>query len=115
MSPAFIFTTNGEIMARYILNGWSWSMPRPENGLLVYHTLPEKEFKLQARDAISCVSHPALANILDIPCNSEHIKLNVGDVILVVYTNGGKLSHEARTLPPHISLEYKCVKILEEI
>ena len=28
-------------MARYILNGWSWSMPRPENGILMYHTLRE--------------------------------------------------------------------------
>ena len=29
-------------MAKYILNGWSWSMPRPENGILVYHTLREE-------------------------------------------------------------------------
>ena len=102
-------------MAKYILNGWSWSMPRPENGILVYHTLPEREFKLQAENAISCVSHPAIAGILGIPCNSEHIKLNVGDTVLAVYTKGGKLAHEARTLPPHISLEYKCIKILEEL
>ena len=102
-------------MAQYILNGWSWSMPRPENGLLMYHTLRESEFKLMAKNAISCVSHPAIANILDIPCRTEHIKLGVGDTILAVYTKGGKLSHEARTLPSHISLEYKCIKILEEI
>ena len=76
-------------MTRYILNGWSWSMPRPENGILMYHTLRESEFKLMAENAVSCVSHP--------------------------YTKGGKLSHEARTLPPHISLGYKCIKILEEI
>lgn len=102
-------------MANYILNGWSWSMPRPENGILVYHTLRESEFRLMAENAISCVSHPAIAGILDIPCNSEHIKLGVGDTILMVYTKGGKLSHEARTLPSHISLEFKCVKILEEL
>ena len=102
-------------MAKYILNGWSWSMPRPENGILVYHTLRENEFKLQAENAISCVSHPAIEGILGLPCNSEHIKLGVGDTILMVYTKGGKLSHEARTLPAHISLEFKCVKILEEL
>lgn len=102
-------------MAKYILNGWSWSMPRPESGILVYHTLTENEFKLQAETAVSCVSHPALAEILGIDCNSEHIKLNVGDTILMVYTKGGKLSHEARRLPAHISLAYKCVKILEEL
>ena len=102
-------------MAKYILNGWSWSMPRPENGLLSYHTLTDEEFRLQAHDAISLVSHPAIASILDIPCNTEHIKLNKGDTILMVYTNGGKLAHEARELPAHMSFGFKCVKILEEI
>lgn len=101
-------------MAKYIINGWSWSMPRPENGLMTFHTLRDNEFKLQMQGAISLVSHPAIANMLNIECNTEHIRLNVGDVILVVYTKGGKLSHEARELPPHISLGYTCVKILEE-
>ena len=90
-------------------------MPRPENGIIVFHTMSEKEFKLQAENAISCVSHPAMAHILNIPCNSEHIKLNVGDTVLAVYTQGGKLSHESRTLPEGISFEFKCVKILEEV
>lgn len=102
-------------MAKYLLNGWSWSMPRPENGILVYHTLRESEFRLMMTDAISCISHPAIAGILGVDCNTEHIKLNVGDTILAVYTKGGKLSHEARTLPSHISLEFKCIKILEEL
>lgn len=102
-------------MATFIINGWSWSMPRPENGILTYHTIRESEFRLMAENAISCVSHPALAEILNIPCNNEFIRLNVGDTILAVYTKGGKLSHEARTLPSHISLEFKCVKIVEEL
>ena len=102
-------------MTVYILNGWSWRLPMPSNGILMYHTLRESEFKLMAENAVSCVSHPAIANILNIPCNDGYIKLNVGDTILAVYTKGGKLSHEARTLPPHISLGYKCIKILEEI
>ena len=102
-------------MAKYILNGWSWTMPRPENGIMVYHTLRESEFKLMAENAKSYVSHPAIANLLGVECNTGHIKLNVGDTVLMVYTNGGKLSHEARTLPPHISFGYKCVKILEEL
>ena len=100
---------------KYIINGWSWSMPRPENGILVYHTLRESEFELMKGDAISCVSHPAIANILDIPCTTNHIRLNVGDTILAVYTKGGKLAHEARALPDHITLEFKCIKILEEL
>lgn len=102
-------------MVKYILNGWSWGMPRPKSGVLVYHEISEKEFKLQSHDAISLVSHPAMANLLGIECNNEYIKLNKGDTVFVVSTDGGKLSHEARSLPKGITFRYTCVKILEEI
>lgn len=99
---------------KYILNGWSWNMPIPRDGLVSYHTLSREEFDLMSKDAISIVNHPALANILGIECNRKHIRLEKGDTVLAVYTTGGKLSHEAIRLPEGIGLEFKCVKILEE-
>lgn len=102
-------------MAKYILNGWAWGMPRPKSGLVVYHDLTEDEFKLESHNAISCVGHPGLAEILNVDYNPEYIQLNVGDTALVVSTKGKKLPYECNELPTGLSLEYKCVKILEEI
>lgn len=102
-------------MVKYILNGWSWTMPISEKGLLSFRHLDENEFQIQKQDAVSYVSHPAMANLLDVPCRTGRIQLNKGDTVLAVYTQGGKLAHEARTLPEGLSFGYTCIKILEDI
>ena len=102
-------------MSTYLLNGWGWGMPRPQSGVVVYHTLSEEEFKFESYDAISCIGHPGLAAILGVDYNPEYIQLNVGDTALVVSTKGKKLPYECRELPPGLTLEFKSVKILAEV
>lgn len=102
-------------MTKFLLNAWSWSMARPKSMLVSKHELSEDEFSIQKEDAISCIGHPGLARLLDVPYNAEHIKLNVGDIALIVTTVNGKLDYNALELPEDIDLRFDCVKILEEI
>ena len=108
-------------MTRYLLNGWSFSMPRMESGILTWHTLSLDEARLQGYDAISCIGHEDLANVLTemfgfpVEYNRENIKLNKGDVVIICYLKGGRLPEGTKTLPDNVDLGFKCVKILEEI
>lgn len=102
-------------MTCYTLSGWGWSMPQPESGVMVYHTLTEEEFNIQRIGAVSCIGNPSAARILKAPFNPQHIQLKVGDVALVVYTEGGKLPYNATSLPEGVTFGFKCIKILEEI
>lgn len=101
-------------MAKYLLNSWAWNMVRPSSVLTVKHDLSEEEFNLRKEGSISCIGHKAIARLLGVPCNREHIKLNVGDVALIV-TTSNKLPYDALSLPEGTELRYECVKILEEI
>lgn len=104
-------------MVKYLLNGFSFSMPRPESGLLVWHSLTEEEFLEQTKynNVISCIGHKDLARLLNVEYNRESITLNVGDVAYIVYLKGGRLPEGAKTLPDGVELGFNCVKILEEI
>lgn len=102
-------------MVKYLLHGWGWGMPQPQSGVMVYHTLSEEEFNIQRVGAESHIGNQAVARLLRAPFNPNHIELNVGDIALVVYTEGGKLPYNATSLPKGVTFAYKYVKILEEI
>lgn len=108
-------------MTKFLLNGWSFGMPRMDSGLLSWHTLSIEEAKLQAYDAISIIGNKDIANVLtnlfgfEVEFNRENIKLNKGDVVIICSLGGGRLPEGAKTLPKDVDLEFKCVKILEEI
>ena len=100
-------------MAKYLLNSWSWNMARPKKVLVSKEEVTRDEFDRQKDDAISCMGHPGLARVLNVPYNTEYIKLNVGDEALVVSTENGKLPYNALELPAGLSLKFDHVKILQ--
>ena len=108
-------------MTKFLLNGWSFSMPRMNSGIISWHTLSIEEAKLQAYDAISVIGNKDIANVLtslfgfEVEFNRENIKLNKGDVAIICSLKGAKLPAGATTLPDDVEVEIKCVKILEEI
>lgn len=77
------------------------------------HELTEDEFKFLSCDAISCINNEALANILNVDYNVEHISLRPGDTLLVAHIKGGRLLDDAKELPAHVFLEFYCYQIME--
>lgn len=100
-------------MTKYILSSFNPNMIDSKRYETKGEEISEDEFKDELTDAIAVVSHPAFARILKVPQVRKYIKLHPGDVALVISTDGGKLDYNARDLPPHLSLKYDRIEIME--
>lgn len=100
-------------MTKYVLSSFKPDMIDLKKYRTEGEEISEDEFKDELTDAIAVVSHPAFARILKLPQVRTHIRLHPGDVALVISTEGGKLDYNARELPPHLSLKYDRIEIVE--
>lgn len=100
---------------KYILNGWSWTMPKEFKGNLHYEDLTEEEFYQEIEEgAVSCIGNPALARVLRVPYRPSYISLNADDKVIVVNICGGNLPYGCRRLPDDVELKFTKITFFNE-
>ncbi|WP_296882245.1 hypothetical protein [uncultured Methanobrevibacter sp.] len=98
---------------KFIGTSWSPNMISLSQWDMICHKLTEEEFKFLSHNAISCINNEALARILNVDYNVEHIALRPGDTLLVAHIKGGHLPDGAKELPRNVVLEFYCYQIME--
>ncbi|WP_458456183.1 hypothetical protein [Methanobrevibacter sp.] len=100
-------------MVKYLLSNFSLDMVDSKHYKPDVEVISEEEFNNLKEGAIPVMGNPAFARLFNVPCIKSYIKLQKGDVALVVGTDGGKLDYHATSLPDNLSLKYKKVEIVE--
>lgn len=98
---------------KYIINGFSAQMLRNPNALVRFTEISEEDFNKLSFDAHSVVGHKDIANRVKVPYNRESIKLNPGDICLLVQIQGGRLPEGTTEIPKDVEIKFNCIKILE--
>lgn len=95
----------------FISSSWSERMLVGNHYLVDFHEITEDMFQKLKVDAHSCIDKPALAKILNVDYNPEHVQLRPGDILLKVQIKGGRLSPYDEELPDDVFLEYYCYNV----
>lgn len=100
-------------MVKYLLSSFSPGMVESKHYQPDIKEISEEEFEMEKQDAICVISNPAFARIFKVPMCRKYIKLQPGDVALVLSTDGGKLPGNASCLPEGLSWKYTRITIPE--
>ena len=102
---------------KYVIQGYSPAMLSDYNVIIIQKQLEYDAFQALAYDAKSMIGHKDLANCLGLEYNPGNIIINPNDVVLSIFTKGGKLPKTIKSfddIPEGVELRFVCMQFIKQ-